>query len=365
MSKKTKRIGILTGGGDCPGLNAVIRAVTKHFLRTGVEVVGIQEGFLGLIEGRFQELRYEDVSSILAVGGTILGSNSKANPSRFATGVDENGEVIWEDVTQQCLANAEAAGLEGLVVIGGDGTHACAMPFVEAGLPCVGVPKTIDNDVYGTDVSFGFYTAVQVVSDAVDRLRTTADSHHRALVVEVMGRNAGWLALYGGLAGGADIILIPERPFSVTKVIDKCKRRLARGRRSTIIVVSEGASADGNDPIVRALDPTSPDPVKFGGIANWLSDEISSNSDIEARSAVLGHLQRGGTPVAYDRVLATRFGNHAAHIWNQGLRNRMVALQANKMVDVPINESAGKQRLVPSDHELVHVARAVWTDFGD
>ena len=365
MSNQPKRIGILTGGGDCPGLNAVIRAVTKRFLRTGTEVVGIQEGFLGLIEGRFRELRYEDVSSILAVGGTILGSSNKANPSRFATGKDADGNVIWEDVTQRCLQHAEEQRLEGLVVIGGDGTHACAMSFVEAGLPCIGVPKTIDNDVYGTDVSFGFFTAVQVVSDAIDRLRTTADSHHRALVVEVMGRNAGWLALYGGLAGGADLILIPEKPFSVTKVIDKLRRRMARGRRSTIIAVSEGATADGADPIVRAMDPTSPDPVKLGGIAAWLADEISKGSDIESRNVVLGHLQRGGTPVAYDRVLATRFGNHAAHIWGKGLRNRMVALQAGEMVDVPIDESAGKQRLVPEGHELIHVAKSVWTDFGD
>ena len=192
MSAAPKRVGVLTGGGDCPGLNAVIRAVTKDLLRAGIEVVGVHDGFLGLIEDRHRPLGYEDVSDILAVGGTILGSSNKANPSRFATSVGADGQPVFEDVTQVCLENAERAGIEGLVVIGGDGTHACAMPFVDAGLPCIGVPKTIDNDVFGTDVSFGFATAVQVVSDAVDRLRTTADSHHRALVVEVMGRNAGW-----------------------------------------------------------------------------------------------------------------------------------------------------------------------------
>ena len=365
MASNTQRIGILTGGGDCPGLNAVIRAVTKHFLRTGIEVIGIEDGFLGLIEGRSRPLSYEDVSSILAVGGTILGSSNKANPSRFATGLDEKGNPIWENVTDRCLAYAESIGLQGLVVIGGDGTHACAMPFVEAGLPCIGIPKTIDNDVFGTDVSFGFSTAVQVVSDAIDRLRTTADSHHRALVVEVMGRNAGWIALQGGLAGGADVILMPERPFEVSKVIDKVERRIRRGRRSTIIAVSEGAKQKGSGQVVRALDPTSPDPVKLGGVGAWLADQISSHSSVEARNVVLGHLQRGGTPVAFDRVLSTRFGNHAAKLWNDGTRNRMVALQGRAMVDVPIDESAGKQRLVPDDHELLQAAQAVWTDFGD
>ncbi len=364
MTSKTKRVGLLTGGGDCPGLNAVIRAVTKDLLRTHIEVVGIEDGFLGLIEGRMRPLGYDQVSSILAVGGTILGSSNKANPAKFATELDEHGEPIWRDVTQQCLEHAEANGLEGLVVIGGDGTHACAMPFVEAGLPCIGIPKTIDNDVYGTDVSFGFSTAVQVVSDAIDRLRTTADSHHRALVLEVMGRNAGWIALAGGLAGGADVILIPEHPFRVDRVVDKVERRIKRGRRSTIVVVSEGAKAMGQGPMVRRLDPTSPDPIKFGGIGAWLADEISTHSSVDARNVVLGHLQRGGTPVAFDRVLSTRFGHHAAKLWNQNVHNRMVAVQADRMVDVPIDESAGKQRLVPLDHELIAAARSVWTDFG-
>ena len=364
MTRMTKRIGILTGGGDCPGLNAVIRAVTKDFLRSNVEVIGIEDGFLGLIENRMRPLGYDDVSSILAVGGTILGSSNKANPAKYATELDRQGQPIWRDVTQQCLQHAEENGLEGLVVIGGDGTHACAMPFVEAGLPCIGIPKTIDNDVHGTDVSFGFATAVQVVSDAIDRLRTTADSHHRALVVEVMGRNAGWIALVGGLAGGADVILIPEKPFSVDKVVDKVERRIKRGRRSTIVVVSEGARPVGMGPIVRSLDPTSPDPIKLGGIGAWLADEISTHSSVEARGVVLGHLQRGGTPVSFDRVLSTRFGHHAARLWNDKIYNRMVAVQFNRMTDVPLDESAGKQRLVPANHELIDAAESVWTDFG-
>ncbi|HPF14681.1 MAG: 6-phosphofructokinase [Planctomycetes bacterium] len=365
MSSGSQRIGILTGGGDCPGLNAVIRAVTKHFLRCGVEIIGIEDGFLGLIEGRYRPLHYDDVSSILAVGGTILGSSNKANPRHFATATDEQGQPIWADVTEQCLGHVEKARLDGLVVIGGDGTLACAMPFVEAGIPCIGIPKTIDNDVVGTDVSFGYSTAVQVVSDAIDRLRTTADSHHRTLVVEVMGRNAGWIALQGGLSGGADVILIPERPFTVSKVIDKIERRRLRGRRSTIVVVSEGARPRGGGQMVRAVDPTSPDPIKYGGIAAWIADEIGMHSTVEARNVVLGHLQRGGTPVAFDRVLATRFGNHAAKLWESGVRNRMVAIQGDKMVDVALDESAGKQRLVPAKHELIDAARAVWTDFGD
>ncbi|MEZ5974013.1 MAG: ATP-dependent 6-phosphofructokinase [Planctomycetota bacterium] len=363
MSSHGKRIGVLTGGGDCPGLNAVIRAVTKDFLRVGFEVYGIADGFLGLIEGRKRNLTYEDVSSILGEGGTILGTSNKANPARYATRLDAQGQPIWEDKTQVCLKHLEEWGLQGLVVIGGDGTMACAMPFVEAGIPCIGVPKTIDNDVVGTEISFGFSTAVQVVADALDRVRTTADSHHRALVVEVSGRNAGWIALHGGLAGGADVILLPELPFSVERVIHKVERRRQRGRRSTIIVVSEGARPDGVGQIVRATDPTSPDPIKPGGVAAWLADEIGKNSTIEARSVVLGHLQRGGTPVAFDRVLSTRFGDYAGHLWARGRHNRMVAIQGNQMTDIGIDECAGKQRLVPLDHELLDVARSVWTDF--
>jgi len=223
-----RRIGILTGGGDCPGLNAVLRAVTKDAIFHGIEVVGIEDGFLGLIENRARPLGYQDVSDILTVGGTILGTSNRADPRRFEVGRDADRQPIFADVTDRALAHASERGLEALVVIGGDGTLDCARPFFEHGLNCIGVPKTIDNDIYGTELSFGFLTAVQVATEALDRVHTTADSHGRVMVVEVMGRNAGWIALHAGLAGGADVILIPEIPFEIDCVCDKIERRRRR-----------------------------------------------------------------------------------------------------------------------------------------
>jgi len=365
MTTPPKRIGVLTGGGDCPGLNAVLRSVTKHALQAGLDVRGIEDGFLGLIENRVRELRYDDVSGILKLGGTILGTSNKANPERFATGTDANGDVVWEDVTDRCFASIEQHGLEALVVLGGDGTMMCAQPFAEAGIPVIGVPKTIDNDVIGTDLTFGFQSAVEVATEALDRVHSTAESHGRALVVEVMGRNAGWIALRAGVAGGADVILVPEIPFTIEHVVEQIEWRRALGRRATIICVAEGATMEGGEQVVHAMDHTSPDPVKLGGIGDVVARAIDERSPVEARAVTLGHVQRGGSPVANDRVLGTLFGAAATQLLLDGERNRMVAWQQGAVTHVPITEPAGGQRTIQADDPLVAAARACYTSFGD
>jgi phosphofructokinase-like protein len=365
MANLPRRIGILTGGGDCPGLNAVLRAVTKDAIFNGIEVVGIEDGFLGLIEGRARPLGYQDVSDILTVGGTILGTSNRADPRRFEVGRDADDRPVFEDVTARALAHASERGLEALIVIGGDGTLACARPFFESGLNCIGVPKTIDNDIYGTDISFGFLTAVQVATEALDRVHTTADSHGRVLVVEVMGRNAGWIALHAGIAGGADVILIPEIPFDIDRVCEKIERRRRRGKRSTVICVAEGARPRDGVRVVREHDEGSPDPVKLGGIAALVAEWVEERAGVQARHVVLGHVQRGGTPVASDRVIATQFGDAAIELVKAGERNRMVAMQQGRVTHIDITESAGRQRTVPPDHPLIAAARSVYTSFGD
>lgn len=364
-STPPRRIGVLTGGGDCPGLNAVIRAVTKHALQAGLDVHGIEDGFLGLIEDRVRELRYDDVSGILKLGGTILGTSNKANPAKFATGFDGNGDVVWEDVTERCFRTIEAHGLEALVVIGGDGTMACAQPFAAAGIPIIGVPKTIDNDVIGTDLTFGFQSAVEVATEALDRVHSTAESHGRALVVEVMGRNAGWIALRAGVAGGADVILLPEIPFEIDRVVEQVEWRRSLGRRCTILCVAEGAAPVGGEQIVHALDPTSPDPVKLGGVGAWVAAQIDARSEVEARAVTLGHTQRGGSPVPGDRVLGTRFGAEATRLLLEGKTGRMVAWVDGRVTDVPITDPAAGQRTIQPDEPLLAAARACFTSFGD
>ncbi|MFT7169938.1 MAG: phosphofructokinase-like protein [Paracoccaceae bacterium] len=360
-----KRIGVLTGGGDCPGLNAVLRSVTKHALQAGIDVRGIEDGFLGLIENRVRELRYDDVSGILKLGGTILGTSNKANPEKFATGFDEDGNVIWEDVTEQCFKTIEEHGLEALVVLGGDGTMICAQPFAKAGIPVIGVPKTIDNDVIGTELTFGFQSAVEIATEALDRVHTTAESHGRALVVEVMGRNAGWIALRAGVAGGADCILVPEIPFSIDHVIEQIEWRRRLGRRATIICIAEGATMIGGKQVVHAMDLTSPDPVKLGGIGEVVANLIDERSPVEARAVTLGHVQRGGSPVANDRVLGTQFGAAATQLLLDGHANRMVAWVDGRVTHIDISNPAKGQRTIPADDPLVAAARACYTTFGD
>ncbi|HOB75687.1 MAG TPA: ATP-dependent 6-phosphofructokinase [Phycisphaerae bacterium] len=361
-----RRIGILTGGGDCPGLNAVIRAVAKTAMfQYKLEVFGIEDGFLGLIENRIHPLSVDDVSNILTRGGTILGTSNRANPARFAVGKDADGNPIFEDVTPRVLQHAREHGLDAIICIGGDGTMTGAAGLAAHGLRFVGVPKTIDNDLMGTDITFGFQTAVSIATEALDRIHTTASSHHRVMLVEIMGRNAGWLTLHSGLASGADVILIPEIPYDLAKVGAACVARSKRGKAFTIIAVSEGARPVGGKQVIQKIVKDSPDPVRLGGISQVLAEQIEQEFGLECRATILGHVQRGGTPVAFDRVLATLFGHKALELALAGEFNQLVVMQSGRITSVPFETVAGKQRLVPVDHPLIEAARGVGTSFGD
>ena len=364
MSRTIRRIGVLTGGGDCPGLNAVIRAVAKAGMGGGLEVVGIEDGYLGLIENRLCVLGYEDVSGILTQGGTILGSCNKADPAKYAT-QDENGQWAVRDVRDQVVEHYRSAGLDAMVVIGGDGTMSGAAGLIDRGLTIVGVPKTIDNDLWGTEITFGHDTAVTTATDAIDKVHTTASSHHRVMVVELMGRYAGWLALHAGLAGGADVILIPEIPFDIVKVADKCLQRSRVGKRFTIIAAGEGAIPVGGRQFVDHVVEGSPDPIRLGGVGKFVAEKVEQMTRLESRSIVLGHIQRGGTPTAHDRILATQFGYHAFELLMSGRFNRLVVQQGGRIDSIPIAEVAHKVRTVPLDHVLVRAARGIGTCFGD
>jgi phosphofructokinase-like protein len=358
------RIGILTAGGDCPGLNAVIRAVAKTALRKyDLEVMGIEDGFLGLIQNRMKHLDNESVSNILTLGGTILGTNNKIAPRRYPMEID--GKTEFRDVTDRCLEYIASNKLDALVVIGGDGSMSIASDFIRLGINCIGVPKTIDNDLYGTDVTFGFATAVSVATDALDRVHTTAASHHRVMVVEVMGRNAGWIALHAGIASGSDIILIPEIPFDIDIVCDCVENRSRRGRAFSIICVAEGARYKGGEQVVARVDPTSPDPIRLGGIGQKVAEDIETRTGIETRPITLGHIQRGGAPVAADRVLATEFGNKAIELLMEGEQSRLVVMKGRTVTHIPLEEAENKQRLVPLVHPLIQAGRNVGTCFGD
>lgn len=364
MSGKLKKIGIMTGGGDCPGLNAVIRAVVKPSIMADIEVIGIEDGYLGLIEDRMRRLEYCDVCNILTAGGTILGSSNKADPASYAV-PDGSGGWVKKDVREQVLEHALQAGLEAIVVIGGDGTMSGAEKLIEMGLKFVGVPKTIDNDLWATDVTFGHDTAVTTATEALDKVHDTASSHHRVMVVELMGRYAGWLALHAGVAAGADVILIPEIPFDLDKVCEVCVERSKHGKKFTIIAAAEGAVPIDGERFVDHVDPSSPDPIRLGGVAKFVGDSIQKQTGLDCRSMVLGHIQRGGTPTPYDRLLATRFGFHAFELLTENKFNRMVIMKDGALGSVPIAEVANKVRSVPSDYTLLRAARAVRTSFGD
>jgi len=358
-----KRIGILTGGGDCPGLNAVIRGVTKTAINEyGMEVIGFYDGFQGLIENRFTFLTFEDVSGILTQGGTILGTSNKANP--FEHYIIENGKTITKDVSDETMALYHDLGLDALIAVGGDGTMTIAGMLAEKGANIVGVPKTIDKDLMETDTTFGFDTARWVATEAIDRLHTTAQAHHRVMIVEVMGRNAGWLALESGIAGGGDIILIPELPYDINEVIRVVRQRNRFGKRFSIIVVSEGARPAGGDQVVKKIVEDSPEKIRLGGISHHIANQIEQATNIECRVAQLGHLQRGGTPTPLDRILATQFAVKSVELVVNGEFNKMVALKGNDIVAVPIEKVMGKQKLVPKDSSLIKVAISVGTSFG-
>jgi 6-phosphofructokinase 1 len=363
MAGTLRRIGILTGGGDCPGLNAVIRAVAKAAMGGGLEVVGIEDGYLGLIENRLRALSYQDVSGILTQGGTILGSCNKANPAAYQ--VRDGEKWVARDIRDQVVATCREHGLDVVVVIGGDGTMSGAADLIDKGLNVVGVPKTIDNDLWATEVTFGHDTAVTTAAEAIDKVHTTASSHHRVMVVELMGRYAGWLALHAGVASGADVILIPEIPFSMEKVAETCLQRRRGGKGFTIIAAGEGAMPVGGKQFVDRVDPTSPDPIRLGGIGRFVAGQVEQATGLESRYIVLGHVQRGGTPTPYDRLLATRFGYHAYELLAAGRLNRLVVQQGGKIDSVPIQEVARKVRTVPADDPLIRAARAIGTSFGD
>jgi ATP-dependent phosphofructokinase / diphosphate-dependent phosphofructokinase len=362
--KKIQKIGILSGGGDCPGINAVIRAVAKKaILECGMEVIGIEDGFNGIIKNHHRKLQFQDVSGIITQGGTILGTSNTANPYRYA--LKKNGTTEFADVSVESIANVKTMGIECLVCIGGDGTLTIANRLSQAGIPIVGIPKTIDNDLIGTDVTFGFDTAVTVAAEAVDRLHSTAQSHHRVMIVEVMGRNAGWIALHAGIAGGGDIILIPEIPYNLQCVIERVKERNRSQKRFSIIVVSEGAKALGGQVTIQRVVNESTDPVRYGGIGFVLGSQIEGATGIESRTVVLGHLQRGGTPTPHDRVLATRLGTKAVDMILRGTFGCMVGVQSNDLVEVPLTQVAKGQRTVQQDNPLIASARSIGTSFGD
>jgi len=362
---RPQRIGILTGGGDCPGLNAVIRAVAKPAMhRHRATVFGIEDGFEGLVEGRMRELSGSDVSGILAQGGTILGSSNKADPFHYPR-TNYSAELEIVDASPKALKQIEGWGLDALIAIGGDGTMNISKKLQDLGVNVVGVPKTIDNDLAGTDLTFGFDSAVQVATEAIDRLHTTASSHHRVMVIEVMGRYAGWIALHAGLAGGADIILIPEIEFSWEAVFRRVKERSTQGKRFSIVCVAEGARALGEEMTVKATDERRTDAKQLGGVAEVVCHRINQATDLEARFTVLGHLQRGGSPTAFDRVLASRFGARACELATSSQFGQMVALRGNAITAIPLEEAVSRQRLVPPEGDVVETARAVGTSFGE
>ncbi len=359
---KVKRIGILTGGGDCPGLNAVIRGVTKPAQDYGMTVFGIMDGFEGLVDGRAKELKNDDVSGILARGGTILGSSNKGDP--FHWPVDRDGKIEIRDKSEDALKNYQAWNLDALIAIGGDGTMHICNKLSKMGINIIGVPKTIDNDLEATDMTFGHDSAVYVVMWALDRLHTTASSHHRVIVVEVMGRYAGWIALNGGLSGGADIILIPELQFSWDKIANKIKERELRGKKFSLVCVAEGARAEDGELITKGQDIKRHDPNQLGGIGEVVGAKIEKDTGRETRVTVLGHLQRGGSPTPYDRLLSTKFGAFAIDLASRKKFGRMVALKGNEIKNVLIEDAIARQKLVKPDDQAVFAAKSVGISFG-
>jgi len=351
-----KCIGILTGGGDCPGLNAVIRAAVRTLIRDyDIEVVGIQLGFEGLLTRSIVPLGLEQIRGILPKGGTLLRTTNRGNPFEYPS---PDGGV--EDRSQQCIDNIHDLGIDGIIAIGGDGTLKIAQRLYEKGIPIVAVPKTIDNDLAATDYTFGFHTAVAVATDAVDRLHTTAESHDRVMILEVMGRNAGWIALYSGIAGGADIILVPEIPYRPETIVETIRERQSEGAKFDIIVVAEGAKRLGGEEAY--LDKAT---RRLGGIAYQVAADIQQHIDLEIRVTVLGHIQRGGSPIAFDRILASRFGKLAADLVAREKFGEMVALRGDEIVAVPIREAVSRPKYVDPEGQMVAMARSVGISFGD
>lgn len=359
-----KKIGVSTGGGDCPGLNAVIRAVVYTAINNyGWEVIGIKDSFTGLIyPDQIMPLGIEQVKDILHKGGTIIGTTNRGNPFHWER-QKKDGTVEIVDYSDRVMENFEHLGLDALVMVGGDGSMKIAQQFFEKGMPVVGVPKTIDNDLSATDVTFGFSSAVRTASEALDKLRSTAESHHRVMVVEMMGRHSGWIALHSGLAGGAHVILIPEIPFDLELVANKLKERGEQGDQYSIMVVAEGAIPKEGE--MSTLGKSPDGTVLLGGMGQKVGSALSDMIGLDIRVLVLGHLQRGGSPTEFDRILGTRYGEAATHLIAKKDFGKMVALRGTAIKSVPITEATGKAKQVYPDGTLVKVARSMGICFGD
>ncbi len=352
---KLKNIGILTSGGDCPGLNAAIRGIAKPLVeRYGKRVVGFIDGYKGLIEDRAIELKSRDLSGILTLGGTILGT------SRQPFKVLKNSP----DMVQKMIDNYKKHNLDCLVVLGGNGSHKTAGLLSAMGLNIIGLPKTIDNDLFGTDYAFGFYTAVDIATGVIDRIHSTARSHGRIMIIEFMGHSAGWLTLYSGIAGGADVILIPELPYSTNRVIEKLKEREIQGKNFSIIAVAEGAKTITETFMTEKEFKRERKKMKYSSLGYKVADDLKKETDYEIRVTVPGYQQRGGEPSPYDRILATKFGTYAVEMIKNKEYGKMVAIVDNKITAIPLSEVAGKTKPVPKDHEMINAGRTLGTSFG-
>lgn len=356
---KVKRFGILTSGGDAPGLNTAIRGVARAAIEQyGMEVVGIQNGYRGLIQGNARQMFSADFSGILTRGGTILGT-SREKPFKNPL-PDRDGKLPIDHIKE----NYEKWGLDALVVLGGNGTNTTGSLLAQAGLNIIGLPKTIDNDLLHTDVTFGFHTAVTIATEAIDRIHTTAHSHNRIMVIEVMGHKAGWLGLYSGVAGGGDVILLPEIPYNIDSIAQHLKKRCDAGKEFSIVVVAEGALSETEALMDKKTFKKSRQAMQYS-IGYRVAHELESATGIESRVTVLGYVQRGGTPVPYDRALATLLGTEAVHMLARGEFGKMVALQNGRAIGVPLEDVAGKIKKVPLDSQMIQAGREVGTCFGD
>jgi len=361
---RIQRVGLLTGGGDAPGLNAVVRGVAKAAMANhNIRVFGFYDAFRGLVNGHGKWLHWNDVSGILTQGGTILGTTNRDNPFEYVA--DHHHPERTRDASRDVVRNYRALKLDALVAVGGDGTLQCCHKMSKLGLRIVGVPKTIDNDVRGTDLTFGYNTAVTTATEAIDKLHTTAASHHRVMVVEVMGRTAGWLALTAGVAGGGDVILIPEIRYHLKSICNKIMQRSRSGKRFSIVVVSEGARPVDGDVVIRDRVTGSPEAIRLGGISAVLSKQIESFTGLETRYTILGHLQRGGTPSPFDRFLATQFATAAVDMVIAGKFNCMASLRGGKITCVSLSIPGHAPRLISPRSQLIGMARAIGTSFGD
>lgn len=368
-----KKVAIMTGGGDCPSLNAVIRAVTTTaIVKYGLEVVGIRRGYHGLYHKDFISLTLDNVQEIIGEGGSILKSSNKDNlfkyPVRDENGdiVKKDGKIVYEDVSHVGVQNLKDEGIDALFILGGDGTLTSGRDFSRLGVNVIGIPKTIDNDLSCTDYTYGFDTAIGIVSSFLDSLRTTAKSHGRIMVAEVMGRGAGWLTLHGGIAGAADAILIPEIPYDINKVAQKIKADFAKGKDFAIVAVAEGAKPKDGEAVVLKVREDSPDPIRLGGIANVVADQLEELCGNEARATILGHVQRGGSTSGHDRVLSSRYGYAAVELAMQGKFGNMVVLKGDKMGYESLEDVIGQQtKQVDPNGELIEMAKAMGISFGD